>query len=231
MYREWPTSVPGAVLWHHPAGRGPIRRRILPDGCMDLIWDGRGFFIAGPDSAARMHEVPDGVGYVGLRLSGGLGPALLGLPADELRDQRPDLDEVWRPGVVRDLGERAVDDPIQALTDWVVEQTARTRPRPARPRDPHPGDPRTLTRRVGRPPRADRPHPAPVSCAPVRLRPAAPEPHHALRRRTRRRPFGGRLGERRGRTRLRRPGPPQPRGPRPGWRDHDDAAAGVGRAS
>jgi hypothetical protein len=94
-YRERATAVPGAVLWERAVGPAPKRTRILPDGCLDLLWDGHRLFVAGPDSAARWHGSEAGTRYVGLRFSGGLGPALLGMPADQLRDQSPDLDALW----------------------------------------------------------------------------------------------------------------------------------------
>ena len=48
-YRERP-SVGGAVVW--TAVAEPGEARILPDGCMDLMWDGVDVMIAGPDTAA-----------------------------------------------------------------------------------------------------------------------------------------------------------------------------------
>ena len=39
MYLERAARVPGAVMWSRSAGpRRPRTHRILPDGCMDLIW-------------------------------------------------------------------------------------------------------------------------------------------------------------------------------------------------
>ncbi|MGH4019104.1 MAG: helix-turn-helix domain-containing protein [Pseudonocardiaceae bacterium] len=52
-YRERATAVPGAVLWERAVGSAPERTRILPDGCVDMVWDGRRLFVAGPDAAAR----------------------------------------------------------------------------------------------------------------------------------------------------------------------------------
>ena len=56
---------------------------ILPDGCLDVIVrpDGE-VVVAGPDAVAR--ESVDGGRHVGVRFSHGLGPLLLGVPADEL---------------------------------------------------------------------------------------------------------------------------------------------------
>ncbi|HEY0442809.1 MAG TPA: hypothetical protein VGC90_01160 [Candidatus Limnocylindrales bacterium] len=72
-YRERATSLPGAVLW-----------------------DGSRLFVAGPDTTARLHSGRADACPLGLRFSGGTGPALLGIPADELRDRSPDLADLWR---------------------------------------------------------------------------------------------------------------------------------------
>jgi hypothetical protein len=52
-YRERATSVPGAVLWRSTIAPAPKRAPSLPDGCLDVLWDGSRLFVAGPDSRAR----------------------------------------------------------------------------------------------------------------------------------------------------------------------------------
>jgi hypothetical protein len=88
-YDERPAALPDAVLWRRRVGFAPLASRILPDGCVDLIWDGRRLSVAGPDATARLHGSGPETTYVSLRFSGGLGPALLGVPADELTDSSP----------------------------------------------------------------------------------------------------------------------------------------------
>ena len=61
-YRERPTTVPGTVLWQRTVGQVPELTRILPDGCMDLLWDGRRLSVAGPDATARQHRSRAGEG-------------------------------------------------------------------------------------------------------------------------------------------------------------------------
>ncbi|MFC5065565.1 helix-turn-helix domain-containing protein [Actinomycetospora atypica] len=84
---------------------------ILPDGCLDVIVrpDGEAV-VAGPDAVAREH-VGDGR-YSGVRFSHGLGPLVLGVPADELTDRVVPLADVvgpvgdvgtWLRGRLRDL--------------------------------------------------------------------------------------------------------------------------------
>lgn len=115
-YREWPVDRPGiACLWSRTiAGAGT--QRIVPDGCADVIWHqetGR-LFVAGPDTEAQVGAAEPGT-MVGLRFEP--GAIALGVPADELRDGRIDLDALRPDG--RELAERLAeaDDPRQVLLD------------------------------------------------------------------------------------------------------------------
>ncbi|MGH9035446.1 MAG: DUF6597 domain-containing transcriptional factor, partial [Acidimicrobiia bacterium] len=93
-YREW---HPAEVLSRHLvctwAGRlgsdgTPFTDRVLPDGCVDIIWDGARLFVAGPDTGPVAIAHQPGGFYVGARFRPGLAPTFLGLPASELLDQR-----------------------------------------------------------------------------------------------------------------------------------------------
>ena len=119
-YRERATSVPGVVLWERTVDPGSELTLILPDGCMDLIWDGCRLFVAGPDSTARWHKSRPGTRLAGLRFSGGTGPAFVGVRAAELLDLAPDLDELWPTRRARDLSHRAGADPVAALEGWMI---------------------------------------------------------------------------------------------------------------
>jgi AraC-like DNA-binding protein len=103
-YRERASSLPGAVVWTNGTGVG--QRRVLPDGCMDLIWSDGELFVAGPDT--RAYELTDGPGrrYTGLRFAPGTAPAILGLPAYELRDVRVPLADIWPAAQVRRISEQ-----------------------------------------------------------------------------------------------------------------------------
>jgi AraC-like DNA-binding protein len=124
-YQERATPVVGAVLWQRTLVGAPEGTPIMPDGCLDLLWDGNRLFVAGPDTAARWHRSPPGTTYVALRFSGGLGPTLLGVPADELRDRTPNLEQLWPARPARVLTERVEVDPAAMLEAWVVERAAR----------------------------------------------------------------------------------------------------------
>jgi AraC-like DNA-binding protein len=64
---------------------------VLPDGCMDLVWTGRELLVAGPDTGPHPARREPGVLSAGLRFAPGRLPALLGLPAAQVRDQRVPL--------------------------------------------------------------------------------------------------------------------------------------------
>lgn len=102
MYRERASRVPGAVLWWRTPPAPHTVQRVLPDGCTDVIWADGELLVAGPDTTAHLaHDRVDR--YVGLRFAPGTGPAVFGVPAGELRDQRIDLAELWPAGEVRRL--------------------------------------------------------------------------------------------------------------------------------
>jgi AraC-like DNA-binding protein len=126
--------VVGAVLWQRKPDSAPVGTPIMPDGCLDLLWDGSHLFVAGPDTAARWHRSPAGTTYVALRFSGGLGPMLLDVPADELRDRTANLEELWPGRQVRLLTAQVEADPAGAFEAWVVKRAARCDQDPLGPR-------------------------------------------------------------------------------------------------
>jgi AraC-like DNA-binding protein len=95
-YREWAAepALRGVVscAWTRTTG-SPRTYRIVPDGCVDVIFDGVDLQVAGPDTGPVLVRAEAGA-LVGVRFPPGLAPAVLGLPASELRDQRPRLAEV-----------------------------------------------------------------------------------------------------------------------------------------
>jgi AraC-like DNA-binding protein len=108
MYRETTSTVTGAVVWRRTVADRAQPVRILPDGCIDLIWSAQcGLLVAGPDTRAQIATGTAGERWVGLRLPPGTGPAVLGVPAYELRDQRLPLGALWPEALTRELGERA----------------------------------------------------------------------------------------------------------------------------
>ncbi|MDO3704866.1 helix-turn-helix transcriptional regulator [Micromonospora sp. C28SCA-DRY-2] len=118
MYRERPAGLADAVLWTAASTGGPAPTRVLPDGCVDLLWSSHaGLLVAGPDRTAHLSVPVPGQRWVGLRLPPGTGPAVLGVPAVELRDRRVALADLWGERAVAGLAERAAADPATVLVE------------------------------------------------------------------------------------------------------------------
>ena len=125
-YREH--RVPGAVGalvecgWTAvtPSTAPAATAAILPDGCMDLLWTGTELLVAGPDTAPHPYRREPGQRVWGLRFRPGRLPALLGVPAVDLRDDRVPLAEL-NPLLVRRIGGRlsdlAAEHPVSLSSD------------------------------------------------------------------------------------------------------------------
>jgi AraC-like DNA-binding protein len=121
-YHEEMFGVPHAVFWRRTVGSAAETARILPDGCIDLLWDGRQLAVAGPDLRARRHLARPGAAFAAVRFSGGLGPALIGVPADELVGRTVDLADLWASRPARLLLDQVAADPAGTLPRWVQAQ-------------------------------------------------------------------------------------------------------------
>ncbi|MGV9666649.1 helix-turn-helix domain-containing protein [Nocardia niigatensis] len=121
-YRERPSGVGGAVVWTRQ-GVADTDLPVLPDGSMDLLWiDGR-LSVAGPDTRAYRPAPGFAARISGIRFFPGAAPALLGVPAHELRDARADLADLWSPVALRRASEllaRASDPAagLEAIARW-----------------------------------------------------------------------------------------------------------------
>jgi AraC-like DNA-binding protein len=136
-----------ACTWQRHVPSADRATRVLPDGCVDLIWREGDLFVAGPDREPLMSPVPGGGTIVGLRLRPGAAGGVLGLPASELRDLRVALEDVWgRPAAM--LAERLMLAESLSERRRLLED-ALTKRRPAMPR----ADPvvRAAVERLGRP--------------------------------------------------------------------------------
>jgi AraC-like DNA-binding protein len=94
-----------ACLWW----RTDASPRVVPDGCVDLVWTGAELIVAGPATRAVMPKLPPGRPKVGVRFRVGAAGAALGLPARELLDRSPALAEVWADG--QRLAQRVAEAP------------------------------------------------------------------------------------------------------------------------
>ena len=129
-----------------PAEPGSGSTLILPDGCVDLVWRDGKLVVAGLDRRARPSPIRPGETIVGLRLRPGVAGAVLGVPASEVLDEHPALEDVVdrrARGVADRLAE--TDDEVHAFE--LLEALIRAQLRESEP------DPLVLaaTRRLGFP--------------------------------------------------------------------------------
>lgn len=112
-YTEWaphPALASRVVcVWQDPARER--RHPVLPDACIDLVWDGEMLLVAGPDTRAA--PLGDQRSYVGVRFRPGAAPAFLRTGADALLDARVRLVDLWG-GPAAELETRLFDDPTRA---------------------------------------------------------------------------------------------------------------------
>ena len=95
-YRPAPALEPlVACLWvNEPAA--PLAQRIVPDGCVDLVWlADRELVIAGADTGPRVEDLPAGTASAGIRLRTAAAGAVLGAPAEAVVDGQVALAELW----------------------------------------------------------------------------------------------------------------------------------------
>ena len=123
-YTEWapPAALQPAVacLWAQLAPEGEADREVvvLPDACSDLIWEqGRGVFVAGPDTRPAPAWVRGGTLMIGVRFRSWAGGPVLGLPLSELRNQRVDLADLRRVAAGRVPGTLDPELAITAMID------------------------------------------------------------------------------------------------------------------
>lgn len=137
MYQERASRLDGAIVWTRTVtaeaagpGPGPAPYPVLPDGCMDLLWIGGRLLVAGPDTRAYVPEGIAGLHCAGVRFAPGAAPALLGVPAHELRDRRVELADLWSPADVRGITARlaAAEDQAVALEDVALRRAAGSPP-------------------------------------------------------------------------------------------------------
>ncbi|WP_199546857.1 helix-turn-helix domain-containing protein [Streptomyces sp. N35] len=126
MYSERFSVYPGAVVWTSTPGGPGGGYPVLPDGCMDLLWSEGRLLVAGPDTKAYRPQGGTGRPVAGIRFAPGTAPALLGVPAHELLDQRVDLADLWPAARVRRLAGRldGAPDPRTGLEELALATDA-----------------------------------------------------------------------------------------------------------
>jgi len=105
IYRERPPppALAGRVLclWSQVIGDGTVelRHRVLPDGCIDIVWIGDApAVVAGPATGPVVVPLAPRTTVVGIRLRPGVASGLLGPSASELLNRDTPLGELWGAG-------------------------------------------------------------------------------------------------------------------------------------
>lgn len=109
---------------------------VLPDACLDIVWDGARLLVAGPDTGPVPFAPRPGLTVVGLRFRPGRAPVHLGLPAVELLDRRVPLAEVWDAGRADELAERLAGAATPAAAAGLLEHAVLATFPGAPPEDP-----------------------------------------------------------------------------------------------
>lgn len=119
-----------ACLWEQEPVE-PREQRVIPDGCVDLIWRSQrelgDLVFAGADTQPRVVPLPGGARLTGLRLRVGAAGAVLGFPASELCDREVRAEAIWGASAAELQGRllaAAPADRCALLIDAVAERGA-----------------------------------------------------------------------------------------------------------
>ena len=137
-YLEWPAPArlrhAVACLWAQvtPADGQDRDGLVLPDACSDLIWEqGRGAYVAGPDTGPVSTVMKAGTVIVGVRFRPSAGGPALGIPLSELRDQRVDLEDLRHRDARRLSGTLDPDTAAAGVLELAAALVADGNPDPA----------------------------------------------------------------------------------------------------
>lgn len=87
--------------------------RVTPDGCADILFDGRGLQLVGAMTAWRDFPFPDGQQLFGMRFRPGMWSGPIGAPAAAITDRILPLDCLWGSRAAR-LADRVAEAPSDA---------------------------------------------------------------------------------------------------------------------
>ncbi len=109
-YRQHDFAAGQALLcrWDYLQGAQAMPALVLPDACVDLLWDGTRLSIAGPDTRAQYARIRPGQRVQGLRLAPAVAAHWLGVPLHVLADQRVELRDLGAPRLAT-LADRMAD--------------------------------------------------------------------------------------------------------------------------
>jgi AraC-like DNA-binding protein len=109
---------------------------VVPDGCMDIIWDGSRLSVAGPDRDLVAVPMTDAVTFVGVRFHPGVAPVYLGVPAVELVNRFAPLTAFWGGRDTAELEERLAAAPSPSTAADILEAAILACAGPILPPDP-----------------------------------------------------------------------------------------------
>lgn len=109
-YEELASTGPDTIvcLWIGSPGWSPRSMRLLPDGCVDVVWDGNTIHVVPPRAAVARHTLTAQGQTVGVRLRPGWAAPILRAPVGSL------------PAVM-DLSELHGDLPVATLAQTLAE--------------------------------------------------------------------------------------------------------------
>src|ERR1700712_5477445 len=98
MYREHAISPAlrnaAACTWEHRSVEGG-EANVVPDACVDILWNGEELVVAGPDTRPVRLTLTANTSIHGIRFLPGAAGTLLGVPASALRDAQVELRDLW----------------------------------------------------------------------------------------------------------------------------------------
>jgi len=101
FYKEYPPhpalAAHVACVWAARAPGGARAHRVLPDNCVDILWQdgGQAGFAVGMMSSAILVASERPVSTLAVRFKPGMAGAFLQAPLQEITDQRADIDLLW----------------------------------------------------------------------------------------------------------------------------------------
>jgi AraC-like DNA-binding protein len=111
------------------------RLRVLPDGCLEVVWDGEHARAVPPVPGPARYPVRAGAQAIGIRIQPGWGAIVLGVPLRQLADVT-DLAELWDAVAVRHLEVALAAGPTAAARRRLLSRAVACRLAVVGPPDP-----------------------------------------------------------------------------------------------
>jgi len=129
-YREFLPSTPDpyiACFWSQTiaTGAGDFLQRVLPDGCVDIIWiNGVAARVVGPATRPFVERLSGGTRVTGIRFRPGAAAAVLNVDATELRNLQTELAAVVGCRVARQFDPTSLERLEQAMRTYLATRPA-----------------------------------------------------------------------------------------------------------